>query len=113
MRWLGDKPFHALLVLSEKPGKWAMWKIALIAGALAVGTGWSWGWATGEPILGWIVAVGLWAFVLADWGLLAMLPRLGLSYGTVQPPCWPCPCAAVCSLCSWCPLHLSGCSRSF
>jgi predicted MPP superfamily phosphohydrolase len=86
MRWLGDKPFHALLVLSEKPGKWAMWKIALIAGALAVGTGWSWGWATGEPILGWIVAVGLWAFVLADWGLLAMLPRLGLSYGTVQLP---------------------------
>jgi predicted MPP superfamily phosphohydrolase len=86
MRWLGDKPFHALLVLSEKPGKWAMWKIALIAGVLMAGTGWIWAWATGDPVLGWVVGAGLWAFVLADWGLLAVLPHLGLSYGMVQLP---------------------------
>jgi predicted MPP superfamily phosphohydrolase len=63
-----------------------MWRIALIAGALAVGTGWIWAWATGDPTLGLVVALGLGAFVLADWGLLVMLPRLGLSYGMVQLP---------------------------
>lgn len=63
-----------------------MWKIALIAGVLAAGTGWIWAWATDNPSVGWVVAVGLWASILADWGLLMMLPRLNLSFGMVQLP---------------------------
>ncbi len=86
MNWLGDKPFYALLLLSEKPGKWAVWKIALIAGVLAAVTGWIWAWATDNSIVGLVVVVGLWAFILADWGLLVMLPHLNLSFGMIQLP---------------------------
>ncbi|MEN4042365.1 MAG: hypothetical protein ROW39_08480 [Anaerolineaceae bacterium] len=34
----------------------------------------------------WPWTFGLWAFFLFDWLLLALLPRLGLSYGPPQPP---------------------------
>jgi predicted MPP superfamily phosphohydrolase len=86
MKRLGDKPFHTLLMLTERPGQWSAWQIALTPAVLAAGTGWIWAGATREPILGWIVALSLLAFALADWGLLAMLPRLGVSYGLAQPP---------------------------
>ncbi len=34
----------------------------------------------------WPVGLGLWAFLLADWALLAGLPRAGRSYGPAKPP---------------------------
>ena len=86
MRWLGDYPFHTLLLLTEKPGEWAAWQIAPVPMALAAGAGLIWARAAGDPIWGWIVALGLLVFALADWGLLAALPRWGLSFGAVQPP---------------------------
>jgi predicted MPP superfamily phosphohydrolase len=86
MRWLGDYPFHTLLLMTEKPGEWAAWKIAPVPISLAAAAGLIWARVTGDPIWGWIVALGLPAFALADWGLLAALPRWGLSFGAVQPP---------------------------
>jgi predicted MPP superfamily phosphohydrolase len=86
MKWLGDKPFHTILMLTERPGQWAAWQVAVTPAVMAVGTGWIWARATREPILGWVVALSLLAFALADWGLLAMLPRRGISYGLPQPP---------------------------
>lgn len=39
------------------------------------------------PTLGhWGWTVGLWAFFLGDWLLLALLPRFGRSYGPYKPP---------------------------
>lgn len=39
------------------------------------------------PTLGrWTLTFGLWAFFLLDWLLLALLPRLSLSYGPPKPP---------------------------
>lgn len=34
----------------------------------------------------WEFSIGLWGFFLSDWGLLALLPRAGRSYGPPQPP---------------------------
>ena len=48
----------------------------LLAGLASVG-------ALGR--LGW--AAGLWLFMLADWVLLALLPRFGKSYGPPRPAC--------------------------
>ena len=86
MKWLEGKRFHALLVLTEKPGQWTAWQLAPIPLALAASAGLAWARVAGNPVPGWIVALGLVAFVLADWALLAALPRRGLSFGTVQPP---------------------------
>lgn len=86
MRWLGEKPFHTLLLLTEKPAEWAAWQIVPLPLGLAAVAGWLWAWATGEPALGWIMALGLLALALFDWGLLASLPRWGISFGAVQPP---------------------------
>jgi uncharacterized protein len=39
------------------------------------------------PTMGsWFSTLGLWAFFLFDWLLLALLPRFKLSYGPSQPP---------------------------
>jgi hypothetical protein len=86
VRWLGEKPFHTLLLLTEKPAEWAAWQIVPLPLGLAAVAGWLWAWATGEPALGWIMALGLLALALFDWGLLASLPRWGISFGAVQPP---------------------------
>lgn len=86
MKWLGENPFHTILVFTEKPGEWAAWQIAPVPLVLAAGAGLIWAGATSEPMLGWAVALGLLALALADWGLLAALPRRGLSFGAVQPP---------------------------
>lgn len=86
MSWLGENPFHTLLLLTETPARWAAWQIAPVSVVLAAGAGLLWSRVTGEPILGWVVALGLVALALADWGLLALLPRLGVSFGAVQPP---------------------------
>jgi predicted MPP superfamily phosphohydrolase len=81
-----NNPFHAFLLLTEVPGRWAAWQIAPFPLALAAGAGLIWAGATGDPIEGGVVAAGLLLSGLADWGLLAALPRLGLSFGAVQPP---------------------------
>lgn len=74
------------MVLTEKPGEWAFWQIAPLPLALAAVAGLAWTAAAGSPAWGWAAALGLLAFVLADWGLLALLPRRGISFGAVQPP---------------------------
>ncbi len=86
MKWLGDNPLHTLLLLTEKPGRWAIWQVVPFSPALATLAGWVWAQATRQPALGWAVALGLLALALADWSLLASLPRRGLSFGAVQPP---------------------------
>jgi predicted MPP superfamily phosphohydrolase len=86
MKPLGVNPLHSLLIMTEVPGRWAAWKLAPFQLLLALIAGWGWVWAAGDTGLGWGVALGLIAFALADWGLLAFLPRRGLSFGAVQPP---------------------------
>ncbi len=86
MRWLGENSFHTLLLLTEKPGQWAAWQIAPVSAILAATAGLLWARVVGQPGWGWAVGLGLVAFALADWNLLAALPRWGLSFGPVQPP---------------------------
>ena len=86
MRGLGENPFHTLLLLTEKPGEWAPWQIAPVTLALASISGLVWARTVGETGWGWAVALGLLLFAAADASLLALLPRLGVSYGAVQPP---------------------------
>ncbi len=81
-----ENPFHTFLVLTEKPGEWAPWKIAPLPLVAAASAGLAWALVGGDLFWGWAVALGLLAFALADWGLLAFLPRLGISFGAVQPP---------------------------
>jgi predicted MPP superfamily phosphohydrolase len=86
VKWLGEKPLHTVLLLTEKPAEWTAWQIAPFSLALAAVTGLVWGRVVGEPGWAWAVALGLLILALADWGLLASLPRWGVSYGAVQPP---------------------------
>ena len=86
MRGLGENPFHTLLLRTEKPGEWAAWKVVPIPLALAFVAGLVWTRMMGEVVWGWVVALGLLLFAAADWGLLALLPRLGISFGAYQPP---------------------------
>ena len=83
---MGENPFHTLLLLTEKPGEWAAWKVAPIPLALAAVSGLVWAWTMGEAACGWVVGLGLLLFAAADWGLLALLPRLGVSFGAHQLP---------------------------
>lgn len=85
MKLLGENPFYTLLVFTAKPGKWSPWLVVPLPLALAGLTGWAWASATG-PAWGWASASLLLALALADWALLAFLPRSGTSYGPVQPP---------------------------
>jgi predicted MPP superfamily phosphohydrolase len=86
MKWLGPKTLHTLMLLTDKPGRWVWWQIAPILLILAAGMGLIWARTTGTPAAGWAISLSLLAFVLADWILLAALPRWGLSFGMVQPP---------------------------
>ena len=86
VKWLGETPLHTLLLLTEKPGEWAPWMVAPLPLVLAAGAGLAWAAVVGGGAWGWAIGLGLLAFSLADWGLLALLPRLELSFGTVQPP---------------------------
>jgi predicted MPP superfamily phosphohydrolase len=86
VRGLGENPFHTLLLLTEKPEEWAAWKVVPIPLALAAVAGLVWARIVGEAAWGWTVALGLLLFSAADWGLLALLPRLGISFGAVQFP---------------------------
>jgi len=86
MKWLGEKPFHTLLLLTEKPAEWAAWQVAPFPLVLAAAAGLGWARATGQASLGWAAALGLSILALADWALLASLPRQALSFGPVQPP---------------------------
>jgi predicted MPP superfamily phosphohydrolase len=86
MKLLSKKPLHVVLLLTELPGRWAAWQVAPFPLFLATVAGLVWARTTEEPGLGWGVVLGLLAFALADWGLLASLPRRGISFGAVQPP---------------------------
>jgi predicted MPP superfamily phosphohydrolase len=86
VRGLGENPFHTLLLLTERPGSWAPWQVAPLPVVLATITGLVWTRIMGEAAWGWAVGLGLLLFSAADWGLLALLPRLGLSFGIVQLP---------------------------
>jgi predicted MPP superfamily phosphohydrolase len=86
MKWLGEKPFHRLLLLTEKPAQWPAWALLPLPVLLAFGTGLLWATAVDAPVLGWVAALGLLLAALADWALLAALPRRALSFGPVQPP---------------------------
>lgn len=81
-----ENPFHTFLVLTEKPGKWAAWQVAPFPLVAAASAGVVWALVGGASVWGWAVGLGLLAFALADWGLLASLPRRGISFGAVQPP---------------------------
>ncbi|MBN1135591.1 MAG: metallophosphoesterase [Anaerolineae bacterium] len=81
----GSSPLHTILLLTEKPGSWTAWQVAPIPPILAAVAGWVWARVTGDPAVGWAVALGLLAFALADWQILAALPRRGVSFGPVQP----------------------------
>lgn len=81
-----ENPFHTVLVLTEKPAEWAAWQVVPFSLAAAASAGVVWALVGGAPVWGWAVALGLLAFALADWGLLAFLPRRGISFGAVQPP---------------------------
>ena len=86
MRGLGENPFHTLLLLTEKPGEWAAWKVAPIPLVLAAVSGLVWARTGGGAAHGWAVGLGLLLFAVSDWALLVLLPRLGLSFGAYQPP---------------------------
>ena len=86
MKWLGDNPFHTLLLATERPANWSVWLVAPIPLLVAGGLGVVWARMAGSAFLSWGIALSLLAFTLADWALLALLPRRGYSFGPVQPP---------------------------
>lgn len=86
MKWLGEKPFHTLLLLTERPARWAVWQVAPLALLLAAAAGLLWARAAGEQGTGWAVALTLLLLAVADWVFLALLPRWQVSFGPVQPP---------------------------
>lgn len=73
-------------MLTEKPGQWPTWLVASILLALAASAGWAWARATAQPGWGWAVLGLLLLLALADWILLASLPRWSRSFGAAQPP---------------------------
>lgn len=86
MKWLGRDPLYTVLLLTQKPAAWPAWQVAAIPLFLAAGAGFLWAGAGGGAAGGRAVAFGLLALALFDAGYLALLPRLGVSYGPVEPP---------------------------
>lgn len=86
MKWLGDKPFHSFLLLTERPGDWPVYLVVLIPIALAASAALVWATTLGNVL--WAVGAGLvlLAFSAADGAWLVSLPRRGLSFGAPQPP---------------------------
>jgi predicted MPP superfamily phosphohydrolase len=86
VKWLGRDPLYTVLLLTKKPAEWPGWLVASIPLVLASLGGLLWARVAGDPAWGWAVALGLLALALLDAVVLALLPRLGISYGPVQPP---------------------------
>jgi predicted MPP superfamily phosphohydrolase len=86
VKGLGENPFHTLLLLTEKPAEWALWQVAPVPLALSAVSGLVWAVVTPQAGWGWAVGLGLLLFAAADWILLALLPRLGVSFGAPQLP---------------------------
>ena len=84
--WLGLNLLHALAAPTASQTRWPILLNAALAVGLAAIAGRTWARATHQPILGWVAALSLAVLALADWILLAGLPRWGLSFGPVQAP---------------------------
>lgn len=76
------RPLHIALVLTDVLGRIPPLLLIFTWLALAVIASWTWT----ESGLSPAVAVTSLAFILGDWAALALLPRLGRSYGPVTPP---------------------------
>ena len=74
MKWLGEKPFHSLLLLTEKPDQWPVWTTVPLAVVLAVVAGLVWANATDGPVLGWITALSFYSPGIPSGGLFIMTP---------------------------------------
>lgn len=75
--------FYHLLMFFHHPAKWPTW---LVAVSLIAVTGLIGGlWYRAAPGWGGLAGLGLLAFILTDWLLLAWLPRAGRSFGPVVP----------------------------
>jgi predicted MPP superfamily phosphohydrolase len=86
MNWLGEKPFHTLLLWTEAPARWADWQVVGTGAILWTSAAVAWAAAVNNVRLAGLVAGILLAFALSDWLLLAALPRFDVSFGPVQPP---------------------------
>ncbi|MFQ5613514.1 MAG: metallophosphoesterase [Anaerolineae bacterium] len=72
-----------LMMFFQQAAAWPAWKTA---GSLLAGAGLTFSlWQMAAPGTGAAAALGLLVFALADWLLLAWLPRAGRSYGPVAP----------------------------
>jgi predicted MPP superfamily phosphohydrolase len=83
------RPLHIALVLTDVLGRIPPLLLTFTWLALAVIASWSWIAAapsgTGASLAPTVAVMSL-AFILADWATLALLPRLGRSFGPITPP---------------------------
>lgn len=86
MKWLGRDPLYTVLKLTDKPAGWPAWLAAAFPLVLAPLAGLLWAGIAGSPAWGWVVTLELLTLALLDAGVLALLPRVGASYGPLQPP---------------------------
>jgi predicted MPP superfamily phosphohydrolase len=84
-----ENPLYWFFLLSEKVGRWPVWKLVPAVLLLVAGTTWLWT-ATAGAALAAAVGLLLGSLLLissaADLALFASLPRRGLSFGPVTPP---------------------------
>jgi predicted MPP superfamily phosphohydrolase len=80
-----EHPFHAFLLLTERPARWPAWILSLVPLGLAAATGAAWSRQVGLA-WGWAAALAILILAAADGVLLWSLPRHGVSYGSPQPP---------------------------
>jgi len=80
-----DNPLHRALLAVHKLARLpaAVVLAALLLAALAQGLWWHWLAGAGPALAGTTLYLG---FALADWAMLAWLPRRGRSYGPPTPP---------------------------
>ncbi len=78
------RPLHIALVLTDVLGR--IPPLALIPAWLSLAAISSWPWTGASPTLALTVAAVSLAFIAGDGAALALLPRLGRSFGPVTPP---------------------------
>lgn len=80
-----DRPLHRALVRVNTLTQLSEPLMILILCALALTAGLTWALMARNPRVGLAAALIFLLFVAADWLLLSSLPRLGLSFGPVEP----------------------------